>query len=59
MKTEREIEQMKIEIQEKISNVQMKAQSAWKKGGEEAYIHYDKVYTQLVAQYNILLEVLR
>lgn len=59
MKTEHEIEQMKVEVQEKISKIQMKAKSAWKKGGEEAYIHYDKVYAQLVAQYNILLEVLQ
>lgn len=59
MKTEREIEQMKIEIQENISKVQMKAQSAWSESNETLYRQHDREYAKLVAQYNILCEVLR
>ena len=58
MKTEHEIEQMKIEIQEKISKVQIKAQAAWNESDETVYNFYDREYTKLVAQYNILCEVL-
>lgn len=59
MKTQREIEQMKIDIQEKISKVQMKAQAAWNESDETVYNFYDREYAKLVAQYNILCEVLR
>ena len=59
MKTQHEIEQMKIEIQEKISKVQIKAQAAWNESEETVYNFYDREYTKLVAQYNILCEVLR
>ena len=58
MKTEHEIEQMKIEIQEKISKVQIKAQTAWNESDETVYNFYDIEYAKLVAQYNILCEVL-
>lgn len=59
MKTEHEIEQMKIEIQENISKVQIKAQAAWDESEETVYNFYDREYAKLVAQYNILCEVLR
>lgn len=59
MKTEYEIEQMKVEVQEKISKVSMKARLAWDESNETLYQHYDREYAKLVAQYNILLEVLR
>lgn len=59
MKTQHEIEQMKIEIQEKISKVQIKAQAAWNESDETVYNLYDREYAKLVAQYNILCEVLR
>ena len=58
MKTEHEIEQMKIEIQEKISKVQIKAQTAWNESDETVYNFYDRECAKLVAQYNILCEVL-
>lgn len=50
---------MKIIIQEKISKVQIQAQNAWNTGDEVVYLHYDREYAKLVAQYNILCEVLR
>ena len=56
MKTEIEVKQMLYEIQDKISVVQAKAQEA--EYPSEAYSHYDKQYGRLVAQCNILLEVL-
>ena len=59
METEREIEQMKIYIQEKISKVQIKAQVAWSESDESTYNLYDREYAKLVAQYNILCEVLQ
>ena len=58
MKTQHEIEQMKIEIQEKISKVQIKAQEVWNESDETGYNFYDREYAKLVAQYNILCEVL-
>lgn len=59
MKTELEIEQMKIEVQEKISNVQMKAEEAFEGNLFDLYRQYDREFAKLVAQYNILCEVLR
>lgn len=59
MKTEHEIKQMKIEIQEKISKVQIKAQAAWDESDETVYHFYSREYAKLVAQYSILCEVLR
>lgn len=59
MKTEREIQNMKIIIQEKISKTQIRAQNAWNTSDEKSYLHYDREYAKLVAQYNILCEVLR
>lgn len=59
MKTEYEIEQMKIDTQEKISKVSMKARHAWDESNKTLYLQYDREYAKLVAQYNILLEVLQ
>lgn len=59
MKTEYQIKDMKIIIQEKISKVQIQAQNAWDASDEVVYLHYDREYTKLIAQYNILYEVLR
>ena len=59
MKTESQIKDMKIIIQEKISKVQIQAQNAWNTSDEKSYLHYDREYVKLVAQYNILCEVLR
>ena len=58
MKTQHEIEQMKIEIQEKISKVQIKAQAALNESDETVYNFYDREHAKLVAQYDILCEVL-
>ena len=59
MKTEHEIEQMKIEIQENISKVKMKAQAAWDESNETSYWQHCRDCAKLVAQYNIIYEVLR
>ena len=58
MKTQHEVEQMKIEIQGKISKVKIKAQEVWNESDETGYNFYDREYAKLVAQYNILCEVL-
>ena len=59
MKTEREIEQMKIDIQNEMQEVRVGCFKAWDEGKAilSKELHID--YTKLVAQYNILLEVLR
>ena len=58
MKTQHEVEQMKIEIQGKISKVKIKAQEVWNESDETGYNLYNREYAKLVAQYNILCEVL-
>ena len=58
MKKQHEVEQMKIEIQGKISKVKIKAQEVWNESDETGYNFYDREYAKLVAQYNILCEVL-
>lgn len=59
MKTEHEIEQMKIEIQERMAIYQEKATTSWHNEEIYCYTQYEREYTKLVAQYNILCEVLR
>lgn len=56
MKTKFQVEQMLCEIQDRISVAQAKALGA--EYPSEAYSYYDKQYSRLIAQYNILLEVL-
>lgn len=59
MKTEYEIEQIKKEITERMKIVQDKAEEAWNSKKTSDYVHYDREYAKLVAQYNILCEVLQ
>ena len=59
MKTEREVEALKLSIQEKISDTSAKASEAWQEGNERLFNHYGREYVKYIAQYNILLEVLR
>ena len=59
MKTEREIEQMKIDIQNEMQEVRVGCFKAWDEGKVILSKDFHRDYTQLVAQYNILLEVLR
>jgi hypothetical protein len=59
MKTEREIEQMKIDIQNEMQEVRVGCFKAWDEGKVILSKELHRDYTKLVAQYNILLEVLR
>lgn len=59
MKTEHEVEALKLSIQEKISDTGVKASEAWQEGNERLFKHYDREYAKYIAQYNILIEVLR
>lgn len=59
MKTEHGVEALKLSIQEKISDTSIKASEAYQASNKELFEHYDREYTKYVAQYNILLEVLR
>ena len=59
MKTEREIEQMKIDIQNEMQEVRVGCFKAWDDGKVILSKELHRDYTKLVAQYNILLEVLR
>lgn len=57
MKTEREVEKMKEVIQKEIDDLGEKARSCV--FGSGMWDMYDRQYSKKVAQYNILLEVLR
>ncbi|MEG0153727.1 MAG: hypothetical protein RR744_11250 [Cellulosilyticaceae bacterium] len=59
MKTEYEIEQMKAEIQKRISTTSKNSQTVLNEGDKDAFNFYDREYAKLVAQYNILCEVLQ
>ena len=59
MKTEREIEQMKIDIQNEMQEVRVGCFKAWDDGKVILSKELHRDYTKLVAQYDILLEVLR
>ena len=59
MKTEREIEQMKIDIQNEMQEVRVGCFKAWDDGKVILSKELHGAYTKLVAQYDILLEVLR
>lgn len=58
MKTEHEIEQMKIEIQEKISITESEIYQTWANGSSSLLV-LEKRLSVLKGQYNILCEVLR
>lgn len=59
MKTQQEIEQMKTKKQEDISYLSLKANNYYQLGDKVMFDHYDREHAKAVAQYNILLEVLR
>lgn len=59
MKTEHEIKKMKNEIQKMISTTANNCKTTLEESNEAAYNFYDREYAKLVAQYNILCEVLR
>jgi len=57
MKTQREVELMKTNIQRKIEAQQVICSGF--KFGTDDWVHADREYAKLMAQYNILLEVLK
>jgi len=59
MKTQQQIEEMKKNIQEDISYLSLKAHNYYQLGDEVNFQHYDRERAKAVAQYNILLEVLK
>ena len=59
MKTEREVEALKLSIQEKISDTSAKASEAFQSSNKELFEYHDREHVKYIAQYNILLEVLR
>lgn len=59
MKTKQEIEKMKEDIQNKIDGISKSCGDALDFGNMEAYHRFDRQYAQAIAQYNILLEVLK
>ncbi len=59
MKTQQQIEEMKMKKLEDITYFSLKANSYYQLGDEVSFQHYDREYAKAVAQYNILLEVLK
>lgn len=59
MKTVQEIEKMKDDINAKIDSISKKCNDALNDNNMDAYHRYDRQYAQAIAQYNILLEVLK
>ena len=59
MKTEKEIENMKDEVQKNIDKYGEIARVQNKERNQDLYEYYEKLYGKEVAKYNILLEVLR
>ena len=59
MKTQREIEQMKIKIENKMQELQTESFKACDDGKVALSKELHKDFTLLVAQYNILCDVLR
>lgn len=57
MKTQREVEQLKQSVQNKIDSMGERARAC--KFGSDEWEMYDREYAKLTAQYNILLEVLK
>ena len=59
MKTQKEIEDMKDEVQKNIGKYGELARAYNKDRNQDLYEYYEKLYGKEVAKYNILLEVLR
>lgn len=59
MKTQQEIEKMKEVISDRIDRMQNMAFSNRTGGNERLADHYEKEYAKAIAEYNILIEVLR
>lgn len=59
MKTQSQVEQMLIDIQQQITEQSALANNAYQESNEDVFNYHDRKYAKLVAQYNILLEVLR
>ena len=59
MKTQREVEAMLIQKQEDIGYLSLKANNYHQLSDTVMFEHYDREYSKAVAQYNILLEVLK
>ena len=59
MKTKKEIEDMKDEVQKNIDKYGELARLHNKDRNQDLYEYYEKLYGKEVAKYNILLEVLR
>lgn len=59
MKTQQEIEKMKEDLQYKINNFQNMSFSNKTGGNQRLADHYENEANKAMAQYNILLEVLK
>lgn len=59
MKTKQEIEQLKDYVESKINNYRLQAEDALFGGNHDKFEIFDREYAKAVAQYNILLEVLK
>ena len=59
MKTQKEIEDMKDEVQKNIGKYGELARAYNKDRNQDLYEYYEKLYGKEVAKYNTLLEVLR
>ena len=59
VKTQKEIEDMKDEVQKNIDEYGELARAYNKDRNQDLYEYYEKLYGKEVAKYNILLEVLR
>lgn len=59
MKTQAQVEQMLKDVQQKITEQGVLANRAYQESNEAAFNLHELKYGKLIAQYNILLEVLR
>ena len=59
MKTRQEVENIKIRVQKELESCRDSAQKAYSESNFESFNHHDREYEKRVAQYNILLEILR
>lgn len=59
MKTQQEIEKMLKEIQEDIDKFGELARKQNQERNQDLYEYYQKIYSNKIAQYNILLDVLK
>lgn len=59
MKTEKQIEELLEHVKHRMDVAQCNAKHSLQDGNTTYFEHYDREYSKAVAQYNILLEVLK